>query len=117
MEFGNRLYELRKSKGHSQEDLSEKLGVTRQTVSKWELGESTPDMAKLVAMGELFGISLDELVLGKVSGTGAVKRFLSPENKGRAKKLLRISAVVFAAMLAVDAVSFVVYLLLHGLPE
>ena len=40
--------------------------MTRQTVSKWELGDSTPDMDKLVALGELFEISLDELVLGKV---------------------------------------------------
>lgn len=45
------------------------MDVTRQTVSKWELGDSTPDMDKLVALGELFEISLDELVLGKVPVT------------------------------------------------
>ena len=73
MEFGNRLYELRRGRGLSQEDLAENLGVTRQTVSKWEVGDSAPDMAKLLAMGELFGISLDELMLGKVSETGTVK--------------------------------------------
>lgn len=69
MEFGNRLYELRKQKGLSQEELANRLDVTRQTVSKWELGDSTPDMDKLVALGELFEISLDELVLGKVPVT------------------------------------------------
>lgn len=41
MEFGNRLYELRKQKGLSQEELASRLDVTRQTVSKWELGDST----------------------------------------------------------------------------
>ena len=46
MEFGNRLYELRKQKGLSQEELANRLDVTRQTVSKWELGDSTPDMDK-----------------------------------------------------------------------
>ena len=51
MEFGNRLYELRKQKGLSQEELANLLDVTRQTVSKWELGDSTPDMDKLVALG------------------------------------------------------------------
>ena len=69
MELGNRLYELRKQKGLSQEELANRLDVIRQTVSKWELGDSTPDLHKLVLLGELFEISLDELVLGKVPVT------------------------------------------------
>jgi transcriptional regulator with XRE-family HTH domain len=66
MEFGNKLYEMRKEKGLSQEELASRLEVTRQTVSKWELGDSTPDLDKLVLLAELFEISLDELVLDKV---------------------------------------------------
>lgn len=64
--------ELRKSRGWSQEELGEKLGVTRQTVSKWELGETTPEMEKIAAISELFGISTDELIKGSaaVSTTG-----------------------------------------------
>ena len=65
MEFNNKLYELRKQKGLSQEELANRLNVSRQTVSKWEVGESSPDMEKLVAISELFDISLDELVLDK----------------------------------------------------
>lgn len=64
MKFEERIMDLRKQKGWSQEEFGEKLGVTRQTVSKWELGSTTPEMEKLVAMSELFGISLDELVKG-----------------------------------------------------
>lgn len=64
MTFAEKLTELRKQKGWSQEELGERLGVTRQTVSKWELGMTTPEMEKLAAMSELFGISLDELVKG-----------------------------------------------------
>lgn len=64
MRFEERLMDLRKQKGWSQEEFGDKLGVTRQTVSKWELGMTTPEMEKLVAMSELFGISLDELVKG-----------------------------------------------------
>lgn len=64
MTFSEKLTELRKSHGWSQEELGERLGVTRQTVSKWELGSTTPEMEKLAAMGELFGITLDELVYG-----------------------------------------------------
>ena len=66
MEFGNKLYEMRKEKGLSQEELASRLEVTRQTVSKWELGDSTPDLDKLVLLAELFEISLDELVRDKV---------------------------------------------------
>ena len=62
--FAEKLMELRKSRGWSQEELGERLGVTRQTVSKWELGATTPEMEKLVAMSELFGLSVDELVKG-----------------------------------------------------
>ena len=65
MEFNHKLYELRKQKGLSQEELANKLNVSRQTVSKWELGDSTPDMEKLIGLSDLFDISLDELVLGK----------------------------------------------------
>lgn len=64
MTFAEKLAELRKQHGWSQEELGERLGVTRQTVSKWELGSTTPEMEKLAAMGELFGITLDELVRG-----------------------------------------------------
>lgn len=62
MNFNERLIELRKAKGLSQEQLGEKLNVARQTVSKWELGTTTPEMNKLIALANLFSISLDELV-------------------------------------------------------
>ncbi len=61
MSFNERLMELRKSHGLSQEELGYKLGVTRQTVSKWETGQTTPEMDKLVALSALFNISIDEL--------------------------------------------------------
>ena len=64
MNFAEKLIELRKSRGWSQEELGERLGVTRQTVSKWELGVTTPEMEKLAVMSELFGISADELIKG-----------------------------------------------------
>ena len=65
MEFNNKLYELRKQKGFSQEELANRLNVSRQTISKWEVGESTPDMEKLIAISDLFEVSLDELVKGE----------------------------------------------------
>jgi transcriptional regulator with XRE-family HTH domain len=62
MNFSEKLYELRKQEGLSQEELAEKVSVSRQTISKWEMGQSSPEMEKLVNLSKIFDISLDELV-------------------------------------------------------
>lgn len=64
MKFNEKLIELRKSKGLSQDELGEKLQVSRQSISKWETGQSYPDFAKLVNISDYYGLSLDELVKG-----------------------------------------------------
>ena len=61
MNFGEKLTKLRKQKGLSQEELGYELNVTRQTISKWELGQTTPEMDKLVEMSKVFGVTVDEL--------------------------------------------------------
>lgn len=68
MTLGERLIQLRAKAGLSQDDLAERLGVSRQSVSKWENNVSVPDLDKLVKLGEVFGVSLDELVRGNVPG-------------------------------------------------
>ena len=60
----NRLCELRKKHNLSQEELADKLGVSRQAVSKWERSESSPDTDNLIQLAKLYGISLDELLNG-----------------------------------------------------
>ena len=62
IETANRLYELRKKNGYSQEELAAKLGLSRQAVSKWERAEASPDTDNLVELAKLYGISLDELL-------------------------------------------------------
>ena len=62
MNFNEKLIELRKTKGLSQESLGLEINVTRQTISKWELGETTPEMNKLIELSEFFKISVDELL-------------------------------------------------------
>lgn len=64
LETANRLYELRKQQGLSQEELAEKLGVSRQAVSKWERSEASPDTDNLIALAKIYGLTLDELVFG-----------------------------------------------------
>lgn len=62
MKFHEQLISLRKQKGLSQEQLGEQIGVSRQTVSKWETGVTTPELEKLIQLGDFFGLPLDELV-------------------------------------------------------
>lgn len=62
MNLGNSLFHARKKCGLSQEDVAEKLGVSRQTVSKWETDETTPDIRQSKKMAVLYNMSLDELI-------------------------------------------------------
>lgn len=62
IEIANRLQQLRKEKGYSQEELAQALGLSRQAVSKWERAESSPDTDNLICLARLYGMSLDELL-------------------------------------------------------
>jgi len=62
IEIANRLYELRKQNNLSQEELAERIGVSRQAVSKWERAESSPDTDNLIALARMYGVSLDTLL-------------------------------------------------------
>lgn len=62
IEIANRLIELRKKSGYSQEELADKLGLSRQAVSKWERAEASPDTDNLICLAKLYGVSLDQLL-------------------------------------------------------
>ena len=66
------LYELRRRNGLSQEEMAEKLFVSRQAISKWERGEAYPDTENLIVISNIFGITLDELVHGDLAVTDEV---------------------------------------------
>jgi len=65
MALGETLIVLRKSKGLSQEQLAEKLDLTRQTISKWELNQSTPDISYIIQLSEFFEVTTDYLIKGE----------------------------------------------------
>ena len=69
MTLGEKLLELRKKKGLSQEEVADLLHVTRQTVSKWETNQSTPDFDKIVPICELYEISTEELFRNDMGST------------------------------------------------
>lgn len=128
MDFNNRLYQLRKQKGFSQEELANRLNVSRQTISKWEVGDSTPDMEKLIAISDLFEVSLDKLVMGKeeepqLSATSKSEfvsvlneKVLTGENKKKAKSVLKVAGIIVAVVLAIDVISMIIYFAVNGLP-
>lgn len=62
MKFHEKLIKLRKSNGYTQEELAEKLGVSRQAVARWEAGETTPDMKLLLGICEVFSVSADYMI-------------------------------------------------------
>lgn len=62
VEIAQRLAAMRREKGYSQEELANRLGLSRQAVSKWERAESSPDTGNLIALADLYGVTLDELV-------------------------------------------------------
>ena len=89
MNLGERLFELRKAKNLTQDDVAEKLNVTRQTVSKWETNQSTPDFDKIVPLCELYEISPNELLTGEKQEQETVDNENSDEfNWNEAKKHL-----------------------------
>lgn len=81
MNIGEKLYELRKEKHLSQEEVAEKLDVTRQTISKWETNQSTPDFDKIKPLCELYEITADELLTGERK-----EKTNQPENKQKIKE-------------------------------
>ncbi|MGN1348950.1 MAG: helix-turn-helix domain-containing protein [Acutalibacteraceae bacterium] len=64
MNIADRIQYLRKQKGYSQEELADKVGVSRQAVSKWESEQSTPDSDKIIAMSDLFEVTTDYILKG-----------------------------------------------------
>ena len=85
MAFGETLTFLRKSRGMSQEQLAEQLNLTRQTISKWELDQSTPDLEYIVQLSELFGVTTDYLIKGQECCETSSSKLDHREEKAPAK--------------------------------
>ena len=74
MKFGDKLIELRKKNGYSQEELAEKLGVSRQSVSKWESNNTYPETDKIIQIANLFDCSMDDLINDKITDVESTSR-------------------------------------------
>jgi len=81
--LSDKLYQLRKKSGLSQEQLAEQLNVSRQSISKWESGVSTPESEKLIAISEYFGVTLDYLMKDVEEEPPKKESGEKPERRGR----------------------------------
>ena len=100
MEIGKKIMELRKKNGFSQEELADKVGVTRQTISKWELGETSPDLKQAKELSKIFKVSLDELVDNDIENILIEKTSNTEKLAGLILKLLRF-LIVFIIVLPI----------------
>ena len=94
MDLGNKIMTLRKKNNLSQEDLAEKVGVTRQTISKWELEETTPDINQAKKLSMIFNVSLDELVNNDVNSILIEKVSNTERLAGIIIKILKVSGIL-----------------------
>lgn len=102
MNIGERILKLRKESHLSQEEVANKLNVSRQTISKWETGESNPDFDKIVPLCELFNVSTDELIKGTKEEKGIID-----DNKEYKKKTAQVLTIsIFMYFLAVIWIIF-----------
>ena len=89
MEIGKKIMDLRKKNGLSQEELAEKVGVARQTISKWELGETSPDLKQSKELSKIFKVSLDELTDNDIKDILVEKTSNTEKLAGLILKLLK----------------------------
>ena len=114
MELGKQIYELRKKANLSQEQLAEKVGVSRQTISKWELGETAPDIKQAQVLSQVFSVSLDELT-GNDTREVIYKKVSNTEKlAGLIIKVIKIWGIIILACLIVAVVGIVLFGFVRG---
>ena len=114
MELGKQIYELRKKANLSQEQLAEKVGVSRQTISKWELGETAPDIKQAQVLSQVFSVSLDELT-GNDTKEVIYKKVSNTEKlAGVIIKVIKIWGIIILTCLIVAVVGIVLFGFVRG---
>ena len=109
MELGKQIYELRKKANLSQEQLAEKVGVSRQTISKWELGETAPDIKQAQVLSQVFSVSLDELTGNDTKEVIYEKVSNTEKLAGLIIKIIKIWGIIILACLIVAVIGIILF--------
>ncbi|WPC42185.1 helix-turn-helix transcriptional regulator [Clostridium sp. JS66] len=105
MSISERLQKLRKHERYSQEQLAEKLGVTRQAISKWESNQGNPDINNIIKLSEIYNVSTDYLLKGEEQISKPIE-IDSEENKENIKSRKMFNILLFIAGISAIAILF-----------
>lgn len=121
MSFGENLLWLRKEKNISQSEFGEQLNVSRQTISKWELNETTPEMEKLILMSEFFNVSIDELIKGKKPETKIENNTIKIKHTKTTRDIsfmaLKFLGISIGTFLIIEIVVMIIFFITNGFPS
>ena len=111
MDLGNKILKLRKEKGYSQEDLAEKLNVTRQTISNWELGSTQPNPEQLKGLSKILNVSIDELLDNDIKGVIVEKVSNTEKLAGIIIKILKVFGILiilYIVLMFIGVIAFTI---------
>lgn len=130
MTLGEKIAKQRKELNYTQEQLADILGVSRQSVSKWESDIAYPETDKLIELGKLFDCSMDYLLKEKatekcdIHASGFTekveqisRKVMTDRNRDKAKRILVIIGIILAVALAIDMISMIIYFAVLGTPH
>ena len=109
MNLGEKILKLRKQSGLSQEQLGEKINVTRQTISNWELGETAPNPEQLKKLSKELNVSIDELLDNDIQAVLVEKVSNTEKLAGLVLKILKWIGIAFLIFLVIDIIAFVLF--------
>ena len=130
MTLGEKIARQRKELNYTQEQLADILGVSRQSISKWESDIAYPETDKLIELGKLFDCSMDYLLKEEITEKDGVqtsgftekveeisRKVMTEKNKEKAKKILKIIGIILAVVLTIDIISMILYFFVLGTPN
>ena len=130
MTLGEKIARQRKELNYTQEQLADILGVSRQSISKWESDIAYPETDKLIELGKLFDCSMDYLLKEEITEKDGVqtsgftekveeirRKVMTEKNKRKAKKILKIICIILAVVLTIDIISMILYFFVLGTPN
>ena len=108
MALGENILKFRKKNGLSQEELGEKVNVTRQTISNWELEETTPNPEQLKSLSKALNVSVDDLIDNDLQNVVLSKVKITEKQTRTIKKILKGMLITFITIFIIDIIAFII---------